>query len=61
MPKQTPTASEIKEWQEKAAKWDVLDKKIAACYFDDQGNELEDDEPGLDHIGELAAIAFGYL
>lgn len=62
MPKQTPTAAEIKEWQEKAAKWDALNEKIYGCYFDEDGNELlEESEPGLDYIGQLAATAFGYF
>jgi hypothetical protein len=53
---------ELNEMMDKANKWDALDKEIAACYFDEEGNELEDDN-GCDlvTIGEIAAIAFGYL
>jgi len=46
------------------AKWDKLGKEIAACYVEDNGGELpEDDENGanLCTIGEIAASAFGWL
>lgn len=42
--------------------WKELDDKIAAFYFDDEGEELDDNDGGdLVQIGEVAAIAFGYL
>jgi hypothetical protein len=56
-----PTERQIKEWKEKAAKWDALHEKIWFCYFDKDGNELEGNETGLDAIGEHAAMAFGFL
>jgi hypothetical protein len=60
--KNQPTAKQIAEWKDKAAKWDKLKSDIEAFYFDDEGNELESDEGGdLADIGETAAIAFGLL
>ena len=50
--------------EEKAQKWDELEKKIAACYVDEEGEELsEEDLEGIDlcTIGEIAAVAFGFL
>jgi len=56
------TSEQIKEWKDKAEKWDNLDKKIAKFYVDKDGNELPDGEGGdLADIGETAAIAFGWL
>jgi hypothetical protein len=49
---------------EKAAAWDKLGKQIEACYVNEQGEELTEEElEGIDlcTIGELAASAFGYL
>jgi hypothetical protein len=57
-----PTPKQIEEWRIKAEKWNKLNEKIHKCYFDENGDELaEDEEPGLDVIGEYAAAAFGYL
>ena len=52
--------------EEKAIKWDKLEKKINLCYFMDDGSErtMDDSDPeyrDLVDIGELAASAFGYL
>lgn len=58
MKQEQPTPAEIKEWQEKARKWDALNEKISKFYKDD---ESEDAEGALDTIGEIAAAAFGYL
>lgn len=59
------TKEEFKEYQEalkKAKSWDDLGRKIAECYIDEDGNDLsEDDQKDLGHIGEVAAIAFGWL
>lgn len=57
------TEKEIEQWKAKAAKWDALEAKIAACYVDDNGDELEDEDGGADlcDIGEIAASAFGFL
>ncbi len=53
---------ELEIIKEKAKKWDELEKQISACYVDDEGNELSDDEGGdLCTIGEIAAMAFGFL
>ena len=58
----------LEEWDKistKAAKWDALDAKIAKFYpeYDDDGEEVETDDTGGDlcDIGEVAAMAFGYL
>ena len=52
----------FEEYKEKAKKWDKLDEKIGKFYFDEVGDELPDDEGGdLCQIGEVAAMAFGYL
>jgi len=51
---------EVAEWQRKAAKWDALEAKIAKFYPEEMDGEQE--EPGdLTDIGEVAAMAFGYL
>ena len=45
-------------------KWDKLDEKIGKFYendIDDEENEDGEDEGNLIDIGEVAAIAFGYL
>jgi hypothetical protein len=57
-----PTPEQIKRWKEKAAKWDALDKQISKFYIDEDGEPIEDEDGGdLADIGELSAIAFGYL
>lgn len=39
-----------------------LEKKIAACYFDENGDEIENSEDiDLGTIGEIAAIHYGFL
>ena len=48
----------------KSEKWDKLDEKIGKFYendIDDEENEDGEDEGNLIDIGEVAAIAFGYL
>jgi hypothetical protein len=48
----------------KSIKWDKLHDKIAKCYFDEDGEELSKDESediDLGTIGEISAIAFGFL
>ena len=52
---------DIEKIREKAAKWDELGDTIATFYGNDDGNEAEDGGPGLDVIGEHAAMAFGFL
>lgn len=56
--------------EEKAEKWDSLYEKISKCYgdYDDDGKELpseyevENGSPAdLVTIGEMAAVAFGFL
>jgi hypothetical protein len=50
--------------EEKAEAWDRLEKKIEACYVNENGDELSEEElEGIDlcTIGEIAAIAFGFL
>lgn len=49
------------ELEIKAAKWDALKRKIDACYYDEEGNEVTDDNIDLVTIGEIAATACGYL
>jgi hypothetical protein len=49
---------------EKAKQWDELGDKISACYVDEYGNELSEEASehiDLCTIGELAAIAFGWM
>lgn len=51
------TTEEHIKLMRKADKWDELDKKIAKFYPED-----ESEDPGdLCDIGEVAAVAFGYL
>lgn len=50
---------EVAKWQDKAYKWDALEKKIAKFFSEDKNEEKDDD--GLIGIGEIAAAAFGYL
>lgn len=52
---------EMNEMMDKANKWDALDKEIAACYIDENGDEIEDESIDLGTIGEIAAIVFGWL
>lgn len=53
------TEEQIKEFKEKADKWDALDAKIGDIYIHDE--EDEDGGADLADVGELAAKAFGYL
>lgn len=58
------TEQQINEWKAKAEKWDDLEKKIAAFYVDENGDELSDEQGegyDLGNIGEVAATAFGWL
>jgi hypothetical protein len=55
---------QLSKYQHKALKWDELHDKIAKCYFDEDGEELSEDESDdidLGTIGEISAIAFGFL
>jgi len=58
-----PTQAQIAEWKKKAEKWDALDAKLQNIYFDEEGNEREDvdGDTDLGTIGEICAMAFGYL
>lgn len=51
---------EYNELKTKADKWDSLDDQISKFYLDDEDNE-EEFEGDLCDIGEIAAMAFGYL
>ena len=56
----------IEKYKIKSEKWDKLDEKIGKFYendIDDEENEdgEDEDEGNLIDIGEVAAIAFGYL
>ena len=54
----------IEKYKIKSEKWDKLDEKIGKFYendIDDEENEDGEDEGSLIDIGEVAAIAFGYL
>lgn len=58
------TTKQINQWKEKAEKWDALDKKIGNFYTDEKGEYNEDspqDDGNLLDIGEIAAIAFGWM
>ena len=52
---------ELSIYHHKSLKWDELHNKIAKCYFDDNGDEIDDDEADLITIGEISAEAFGFL
>ena len=54
----------IEKYKIKSEKWDKLDEKIGKFYendIDDEENEDGEDEGNLIDIGEVVAIAFGYL
>ncbi|HEX8333298.1 MAG TPA: hypothetical protein VF622_11775 [Segetibacter sp.] len=60
------TESEINEFKKKADKWDALEKQIESVYgkenAEGEWEEFDDNEGGdLCDIGEMAAMAFGYL
>jgi hypothetical protein len=38
-----------------------LERKVEACYVDENGEEIEDDDIDLGTIGEIAATHFGFL
>ena len=53
---------ELNMLKTKAQKWDDLDIAISKVYFDEDGNEHLNNEGGdLCDIGEITAIAFGFL
>ena len=53
---------ELNKLISRSKKWETLDSKIHAFYYDKDGNEIEESEgDGLVGIGECAASAFGYL
>ena len=60
------TEEQIEEFKTKADKWDALEKQIESVYGQENSEgeweEYEGDEGGdLSTIGEMAAMAFGYL
>jgi len=59
------TEQQINEWKTKAEKWDALEQRIAKYYPDEDDykelNDTEDAEGDLCDIGEIAAIAFGFM
>lgn len=61
------TEQQIREFKEKADKWDSLDEKISEMYVNPETEEPytdeEIEEKGFDltSIGEAAAIAFGWM
>lgn len=55
------TEEQIQQWKRKAEKWDELDEKIGRFYDGEEDNEEEGIEGDLCDIGEVAAMAFGYL
>lgn len=59
------TEEQLSEILSKAEKWDNLGKQIEKCYLNEEG-EYDEDNPeqegaDLGAIGEMAAIAFGWL
>ena len=54
--------NELEQQLLKAKKWDNLAKIIESYYFDEDGNEIQDDENemSLIEIGEQAVRAFGW-
>lgn len=68
------TEAQIKAWKTKAEKWDNLGSRIEKCYMKENPNYnpeidnefdefIENDDPDIDlgTIGELAAVAYGWL
>lgn len=45
----------------KIEKYDQLFEEISSCYFDENGDEIEDNEFDLGTIGEIAASHFEFL
>lgn len=58
--REKPTVKQIKEWRDKAKKWDDLEEKIGKFYPIEEGEEPEREGDLMD-IGELAANAFGFF
>ena len=54
------TQQQIQEWKTKAKKWDDLGDSIASFYGDEEV-EFDEDGPSLVDIGEIAAMAYGFL
>ena len=60
------TQQQIQEWKTKAKKWDDLGDSIASFYGDEEA-EFDEDGPSLVDIGdlvdigEIAAMAYGFL
>lgn len=60
-----PTPEQIKEWKEKAMKWDNLGDGISKCYCNSNG-EYDEENPEIEGadlvtIGEMAANAYGWF
>jgi hypothetical protein len=58
------TQEQIEQWEKKAEKWDALETEIGKYYpdLDENDNEIDPIKEGdLTDIGEVAAIAFGFM
>ena len=60
----TPTANPLtasyKNPNAKAEKWDELEAKIAN-FYNQENDSLDEEEGSLLDIGEISALAFGFL
>jgi hypothetical protein len=58
------TQKQIKQWKDKAARWDKLDDEVSKFYCNAQG-EVDEDNPerkgDLGDIGEVAARALNWI
>lgn len=55
---------QIADWKKKAEKWDALGKEIEKFYCNSDGDydeENPEEQGDLCTIGEVAAVAFGWL
>lgn len=59
------TQQQIQEWKTRAKKLDDLGDSIASFYGDEEAGfeeaEFDEDGPSLVDIGEIAAMAYGFL
>jgi hypothetical protein len=59
-----PEQQQIAEWKTKAEKWEALGKEIEKFYCNSDGDydeENPEEDGDLGSIGEVAAVAYGWL
>ncbi len=52
---------ELDTLRHKAERFDKIDDMVAKFYVDEEGEPIEEDQFGLDSIGEAVASELGYL